>query len=694
MSRKFAGVALSLFMGVSSVQGQDAPASQPSAGEAQRLPEVVVRGRADSLIGIAESASQGTVGAEQLAKRPLLRPGEVVETVPGAIATQHSGAGKANQFFLRGFNLDHGTDFATTVNNMPVNLPTHGHGQGYTDLNFMIPELIERVNFKKGPYYPEEGDFSSAGAMNIDYFSRMDNGLYLVEGGNFGYARGVAADSVNVGGGDFLYGVELFHEDGPWESADAYTRYNLLGRYTGGNESAGWRATAMSYYGHWDATDQIAQRAVDDGTVDYFGTLDDTTGGRSQRHSLSMDFWQRDRNSATNVSLYGFYYDLKLWSNFTYFLSDPVNGDQFLQKDERVVLGFKADHTIYSELFGRSSEHTVGINVRNDIIDNGLFTTAKRSILDTTRSDDVMETSVGVFYKNTTQWAEKIRTVAGLRADFYAFDVDSDLDANSGKETDWIVSPKGTVVFGPWNSTELYLSGGFGFHSNDGRGTTTTIDPSTGDPVDPVDPLVRTKGAEIGLRTTAIPGLQSTVALWMLDIDSELLFIGDAGTTEASRPSRRYGVEFANYYTPADWITFDADLSLSRAEFRDSDPAGDEIPGSIESVFAAGVAIQDKSGWFSSLRLRYLGPRPLIEDGSVESDSSCLLNAEVGYHFNETWTIRAQFFNLLDQDQNDIEYYYASRLSEPVGPDDGGFNDIHFHPAEPFAFRIGLTARF
>jgi hypothetical protein len=660
-----------------------------------RLPEVVVRGRQDSMIGVAETASQGTIGAEQIEKRPLLRPGEVVETVPGAIVTQHSGAGKANQFFLRGFNLDHGTDFATHVNGMPINLPTHGHGQGYTDLNFMIPELIERVDFKKGPYFVEEGDFSSAGAISIDYFNVMPKGLFLIEGGMYGYGRSVFADSAPALNGNLLYGFELFHNDGPWDSADAYNRFNGILRYSQGDRDNGFNITAMSYVGTWDATDQVPQRAIDDGIIDRFGSLDTSSGGDSQRHSLSAQFYRRDTRSASNLTLYSYYYDLDLWSNFTYALDDPINGDQFQQSDERVVSGLAAQHTFFGTLNGRTSDNTFGIQLRNDVISNALLHTRRRSWLGTTRSDDVVETSIGGYWRNETKWLDKFRTVGGIRGDIFFFDVDSNLDVNSGNESAGILSPKGSMIFGPWYDTEFYISGGFSFHSNDGRGTTTRVDPGSGDAVNPVDPLVRTKGAEIGVRTTAIKGLQSTVSLWLLDIDSELLFIGDAGTTEASRPSRRYGVEFANYYTPADWITFDADFSLSKARFRDDDPAGDEIPGSLESVIAAGVTLQNNKGLFGGMRLRYFGPRPLLEDGSVESDATALVDAEVGYHINETWTIRAQIFNLLNSKDNDIEYFYASRLgSEGPGPDDGGYNDIHLHPVEPLSVRIGLVARF
>jgi hypothetical protein len=655
-----------------------------------RMDPVIVRGRADDLVGVADTASVGVVGADQIGQRPLLRPGEVLETVPGVIITQHSGAGKANQYFLRGFNLDHGTDFATSVNGVPVNLPTHGHGQGYSDLNFIIPELIRTVSYRKGPYYADEGDFSSAGAANLEYYDVLPGGIARAEGGSFGYARGVLADTHHAGPGHLLYGLELFHNDGPWVDKDDYRKVNGVLRYSQGDASEGFSVIASGYAGDWDATDQVARRAVDAPGFGRFDTLDTTTGGESQRYQVSAERHRRDAQSASEVMAYGFYYDLDLWSNFTYFLDDPVNGDQFLQRDKRWVAGAKARHTWFHELFGREAETAVGLQVRNDWIDNGLFKTAARRTLSTTRADDITQTSLGPWVESRVRWGEKFRSVVGVRADYYRFDVDSDNPVNSGTEGDFIASPKGRLVFGPWNKTEFYISGGLGFHSNDGRGTTTRVDPGTGLPVDRVDPLVRTYGAEVGVRTTAVEGLQSTLAFWWLDIDSELLFIGDAGTTEASRPSRRYGVEFANFYSPTKWLTFDADFSFSHARFRNDDPAGDHIPGSIESVIAAGVTVHNLGGFFASLRLRYFGARPLIEDDSVRSNETILLSAEAGYRFNPRWTLSVEAFNLLNRKDSDIDYFYESRLAG----EGAGVEDVHFHPVDPISFRVALTARF
>jgi len=678
-----------------------APAPESKDDDLFSLPEIEVLGRKDSLVGVAESASQGTVGATEIEERPIYRPGEVLETVPGMIVTQHSGEGKANQYFLRGFNLDHGTDFAARVNGMPVNLPTNGHGQGYTDLNFMVPELVKTVNYKKGVYYADEGDFASAGAADLEYFDVLPRGLAQVEAGMDNYYRALVADSAPVGSGNLLYAGEFIYNDGPWDHPDGLLKGNLYLSYSQGDERRGWKVTGMAYKADWDSTDQVARRAVDEGIISRFGTLDPTDGGNSQRYSISGEWHRATANGMTRVLAYGYYYDLDLFSNFTYFLDDPVNGDQFQQSDNRWVNGVRASHTWVSTVAGILTDNTVGLQFRNDVIRVGLFDTVHRERINTTRTDDVIETSVAPYFETREQWTSWFRTIAGLRVDVFNFNVDSNLSENSGNETDAIASPKLSLIFGPWADTEGYLNGGLGFHSNDARGTTTTVNPEGGTPGDPasrlepVDPLVRTYGAEVGTRTTWIPNLHSTLAFWWLHIDSELLFIGDAGTTEASRPSTRYGIEWANFYTLTDWLSLDADFAFTHARFTDDDPAGDHIPGAPNIVIASGLTVDDFHGFFGSFRVRYFGERPLIEDDSVTSDPTFLTSLQLGYQFNETWSVRADIFNLFDRDDSDIDYYYASRRrGEPPGPDEGGYNDIHFHPVEPITARFAVTARF
>jgi len=692
-------LALLLAAQVAEAQSDPPPAQTDSPTTPKKVEEIVVHGREDSLVGTADTASQGTVGAEQLEQRTLSRPGEVLETVPGVIITQHSGAGKANQFFLRGFNLDHGTDFATSIDGVPVNEPSHGHGQGYTDLNFLIPELIERVDFRKGVYDARDGDFSSAGTADIHYFDALAQGIAKVEGGgeggSFDYYRGVLANSNALASGNLLYGLELHRDDGPWSHPDRYKKGNAVLRYSGGDSHSGYSATASGYLGDWNSTDQIARRALQQPGFDRFDSLDTSDGGRSQKYMLYGEWHRADDDSATRLLLYGFYQNLDLFSDFTYFLASP-QGDQFEQVDNRWVGGAKGSQTWFGSLLGSETQTEVGLQVRSDDIHNGLFQTVHRSrvtkidyttpipnsIPSTTRRDGIWELSVGPYVENRFQWTDWMRTVVGARADVFHFDVESSVPGNTGRDYKALVSPKGTLVVGPWLDTELYFSGGLGLHSNDARGIR--------DPVNPANPLVRTRGAEGGERTTLVPGLQSTVALWWLDLDSELVFAGDAGTTEASRASRRLGLEVANYYSPLSWLTFDADVSLSRARFLDPDPAGRYIPGSVQTVVAAGATVHDLGGPFGTIRVRYFGPRPLIEDDSVESGSTVLLSVRIGYEFDKTWTIAGEVFNLLDRRDSEIDYFYTSRLAtEPAGVD-----DVHFHPVEPISFRVALTAKF
>ncbi|MEP7116116.1 MAG: TonB-dependent receptor [Acidobacteriota bacterium] len=648
---------------------------------------------AQDLVGIAQSASQGAITGRQLDARPIMRSGEVLETVPGVVISQHSGEGKANQYYLRGFNLDHGTDFATTVAGMPVNLPTHGHGHGYSDLNFLIPELVSGVQFAKGPYFAEQGDFATAGSANINYTSRVGRPLVRVGGGGQGFARALVAASRVNGGGTWLGALDLQHNDGPWERADDFRKINGLVRYTRGDAQNGVSITAMGYRGTWNATDQVPERAVDDGAIGRFGTIDATDGGESYRYSGSVE-WQRTRNNgSTKVSAYGIAYDLNLFSNFTYFLDDPVNGDQFRQADHRFVSGAKVSHRRLGRWSGRAVQNTVAVSLRNDDIRNvGLYHTVARQPLATVREDAVMQTSVGAFAQNEVEWTPWLRTLAGVRVDGYRFDVNAKSNpANSGTDTAGLVSPKGGAVFGPFHGTEFYLNAGLGFHSNDARGATITVDPVSGEPAQRVTPLARATGSEVGVRSVRIPHLQTSLSLWSLRLDSELIFIGDAGTTDAGRPSHRYGLEFANYYSPLPWLTFDGDLSMSRARFRDDDPAGDFIPGAVATVVSGGVTVDSRQHLSGSLRWRYFGPRALLEDDSTRSKATSLVNLDAGYRFSGAVRLALDVFNVLDTKASDIDYFYTSRLrGEPAG----GVDDIHFHPALPRSARLNLIIGF
>ena len=643
------------------------------------------------LVGIAQAASQGAIVARQLDARPLMRHGEVLETVPGVIVTQHSGEGKANQYFLRGFNLDHGTDFATTVSGVPVNMPTHAHGQGYSDLNFLIPELITGVQFSKGPYYADQGDFATAGSSNINYATVLDRPIAHVEAGGEGYARVLAAASPLVGTGHLVAALEVAHNDGPWVHADKFRKVNGVVRYSNGGVINGWAVTAMGYHGRWNSTDQVAQRAIGSGAIDRFGAIDPTDGGRTYRYSGSLDWQHGSGHTLTKVTAYGLGYDLDLFSNFTYYLNDPVHGDQIEQADHRFVTGGKVVHRRLGRWAGHDMQNTVGIQIRNDDITNvGLYHTQARARRDTRSQDAVLETTGGVFAQNEIEWTPWLRTLAGIRTDASRFRVDALNAANSGTESAGLVSPKGGVTLGPWKSTEFYVNAGTGFHSNDARGTTITRD-ADGSRADRVTPLVRARGSEVGVRTVAIPHLQSTLTMWTLHLDSELVFSGDDGTTEPSRPSTRRGVEWTNYYSPATWLVFDGDVSWSRSRFTAFDPAGQYVPAAVGTVMSAGVTIDTFDNLFGSIRWRYFGPRGLTEDNSVRSMATSLVNLQAGYRVAKNVKLAADVFNLTNAKASDIDYFYTSRLpGEPLT----GVEDIHTHPTLPRTARLNLIVGF
>lgn len=481
------------------------------------------------------------------------------------------------------------------------------------------------------------------------------------------------------------------HDDGPWLRPDDYRKQNGLLRFSHGDAANGFNVTFQGYDGRWSSADQIPQRAVRQGLVSRFGSIDPTDGGSSYRYSLAGELRQGGESSATKLSAYVFDYKLKLFSDFTYFLEDPVNGDQFEQLDQRTTAGLKLEHQWSTRVLGRDVESTVGLQARNDDIHNGIFHTRDQVELSVTRDDRIEETSLGPFAQARVRWNSWLRTVAGLRADYFRFNVDSDLKANSGLRNSAIASPKLSFLLGPWRQSEAYVNFGYGFHSNDARGTTITVEPRTGQPLEPVSPLVRAKSADAGFRTSLVPHLQTAITFYRLDIASELVFSGDAGDTSPSRPSRRMGFELQNFYKPLPILVIDADYAVSRARFTNLDPVGEHIPGAIETALAMGVTVTDDRGVFGSLRWRYLGPRPLIEDGSVRSHATSLFYLDLGCNLARDVRLTLQVFNLFNARTSDVDYYYASRLpGEPAA----GVDDVHFHPSEPRAVRLVAGYRF
>ncbi|MCS0629513.1 TonB-dependent receptor [Telluria mixta] len=641
-------------------------------------PESVVRvvGHYDNAVGTSDAASQGVITADLVANRPTLRTGELLEFVPGMIVTQHSGDGKANQYFLRGFNLDHGSDFATFVDGMPVNMRTHAHGQGYADLNFLIPELVQRIDYKKGTYFAGEGDFASAGTARFRIGDKLPAGLASLSLGSGGYRRALLADSFGAGGGTLLVGVETGRNDGPWDVPEGVRKTNALVRYSRGTADDGWSLTGMAYRNRWTSTDQVPQRAVESGLIGRFGSLDPTDGGTTARTSLAYAMRRREAASLFELDAYLVRSRLDLFSNFTYALANPDGGDQFQQSERRTLAGVNMAQSWAADWGGLAVRNKLGLQVRHDRVDPvGIYTTVARVRTGTVREDRVRETSAGLYVENVVQWRPWLRSVAGLRYDAYAFRVDG------GSADAHIASPKLSLIFGPWRRTEFFVNAGRGFHSNDARGITQTT---------PVTPLVATRGAELGLRTEAVPGLQSSLALWRLDIASELVFVGDAGETAPSRASRRHGIEWNNHYVAAPGVLLDLDVAVSHARYADHDPAGNDIPGSLNRVVSFGVTVE-RGRWSGGVDVRHFGPRPLVENARVRSASTTLAYARAGYRVASRTRLTLDVFNLFDRKASDIDYYYASRLpGEPAG----GGDDTHFHPVEPRAVRLTLQHNF
>jgi len=686
-------LACSLFIGGSAVSF-----SAQSNEKAQDSEErIEVSGRA-TLIGEAVSASQGVLGKEELVNRPMLRTGEILELVPGMVVTQHSGTGKANQYFLRGFNLDHGTDFATSIDGMPINMRSHGHGQGYTDLNFIIPEVVQTLSFKKGAYYAQVGDFSGAGSAAFSTVDKLQSTQLSATLGQDNFQRYLVAGGANLEQAHINYAVEYNSYDGPWtdinedlDKTNLWLSYNQA--FYGGN----FKLSLMAYDNTWNSADQIPSRAVSSGLISELGSLDTSLGGDSSRYSVNAS-WQ---SNSVSVSAYLIDYDLNLWSNFTYFLDDADNGDQFKQVDKRQIYGGEASYVLFSKWAGLPATNEFGVQYRADDIDDvGLFKTQNRQVLGSIRNDAVTEKSTGLYWQNTLVWNEAIRTVVSARYDYYDFDVASkinvnvnniDLSQNKGREHDDNIALKGNLIYTFNSAWEAYVSAGQGFHSNDARGTITQVDPGSGELIQAVDPIVDSFGYEIGVRASLNDSLNASLSLWTLQLDSELLFVGDAGNTEASDSSERTGVEFTAYYRLNEALSFDVEYAYTDAKFDDLPSDANHIPGALEHVLQTGIKYQADNGWFASARLRYLSERPLVEDASEESSSTKIVNVNVGYNFDQV-TLKLDILNALDSNDHDIDYFYESRLAnEAIG---SATSDLHYHVFEPRTVRLTATYQF
>ena len=662
------------------------PLQVAAQDEAAVIEELVVWGRSLQLLGSADSASQGVVGYADFSTRPLARVGELVEVVPGMIATQHSGPGKANQYFLRGFNLDHGSDFSTFFDGMPVNFRTHAHAQGYMDLNFIIPEIIERVDFKKGPYSANTGDFSLAGTSSMKTYDTLERGFVEVTAGSGDEIRVVAANSFSTEQGSLLYALEHQQTNGMFVLDQDVRKYNGLLKYTGEIGGIPSQLTLTAYDSEWVSTNQVPQRAVASGQIDRFGFIDPDLGGQSHRYSLSGRF----ELGEWDLTAYASAYYMSLINNPTYVLNDPINGDEFEQEDERLLFGGSLLRKGAFDFLGLQAASLVGAEARyDDVQELNLFNTRSRVRYDSVREDDAQELSLSAYAESEFMVSEKLRLTTGLRVDYIRFDVEALRPQNSGSDNDALLQPKFGLAYRLADSLEFYANYGHGFHSNDVRAAVNRIDPVTGEDTEAQDILVEGRGGEIGFRYDNLRGFNVTLTAFELATDSELVFVGDAGTTEPSDPTRRSGVELNAFYSINDRLVIDFSAARASGHFRGLPNGENSITDAHENVAAAGLSYVGTQGITASLRLRYFGDAALTEDESLMKEDSTLVNAGVSYAFG-AWEMGIDALNLFDAEDDDIAYFFESRLPGELE----AVEDIHFHPSNPRIIRAMLRYSF
>ncbi|TWB31919.1 TonB-dependent receptor [Nitrospirillum bahiense] len=680
MGRFLTGITTSLLLlscPAALAAGMDDDASSPVP-----LDDVVVTAARRDLIGTAATSSQGVVVKEELDLLPAYRVGQMLETVPGLVVTSHSGEGKANQYLLRGFNLDHGTDMATSVDGMPVNMRTHAHGQGYTDLNFVIPELASGIGYTKGPYFAAQGDFSAVGSIQMGYLDEVPAQVALTAG-TLGYQRAFAAGTTKLGAGQLMAGGELVHYDGPWDHPDNLRKGNAVLRYSQGARDDGFSVTAMYYRGLWNATTDQPERAIAQGLIGRYGTLDPTDGGQARRMSLSGTFampveagWLAGGEVTANA--YVINNQLTLWNNFTHFLDNPVQGDQHAQDENRMVAGGAVSYSRLVNLLGLDHEVVAGLDTRFDDVHVDLRATRARVAYAQLSNDNVQETGGGAYVQATSHWTPWLRTVVGMREDYLTA---TDHGSNAGVVAARLFQPKGSAIATLWQGTEVYLSAGRGFHSDDVRGASQGNAPL----------LAKADGEEVGIRSTILPNLTATLTAFQMDFVSELTYDADVGQTEAGRPSRRRGVELNTTYNPFSWLEFYGSMAFSHARYTDSDPAGSFIPDAPKLIGSLGIYLRDLGPWSGGVEYRYFGAHPLVEDNSVHSSGSQEWNLTANYTLQSGLRFGIGLYNVFDSKDDAADYYYTDRLKgEPAE----GVGDLHAHPLEPRSVRFTVAQSF
>jgi outer membrane receptor protein involved in Fe transport len=664
------------------------PAFAQGTDELPRLPEVVITG--ERLPRLEESASQFLITPEDIQLQPPARPGNILRIVPGFVTIDHSGGGvKADQYLLRGFDADHGTDVAFFMDGMPINVRSHAHGQGYTDLNFVIPESLQDIDVSKGPYFVEYGDFAVAGAVNFLTREMVEQNQAEVSFGTFNTQRYLTLLSPTKGAVRSFVALEGFLTDGPYDNPNNYHRFNGLAKLTMNPIANSELTITGSYYrGESDASGQIPLRAVDDGIISRFGSIDPNEGGNTQRTTGRVRFrWDARPGGTAFANIYAQYYQLDLFSNFTFFLNDPVNGDGIEQNDNRYIYGGHLGYRQSGSVLGIDSAATLGFQARVDDGEVRLGRQRQRQRFDTTTSSDLFEASYSPYLKLEFQPYTWMRFVGGLRADVYQFDVQNRcptcIEQPEGETSANIVNWKANLILGPWYGTEFFLNYGTGFHSNDARAVVT--DPG-------LNPLPRATGYEVGFRTRQFERIEFSAAFWLLYLDSELVFVGDEGVTEASDATKRLGVELFTRIKLLDWLWLRGDVTSTSAEFRGS---GDPIPLAPRFTWRGDLTARLPFGLAATLQATHLGKRPLTENDGVYSQPFTVVDLitrfrlpyKVGPGYLEPFLL---FQNLTNTNYRQAQFFFESRLRrEPEA-----VADIHFTPGAPLGVLGGVGFLF
>ncbi|MCQ0110070.1 TonB-dependent receptor [Zhouia amylolytica] len=642
----------------------------------------------DQIVLVSEVNSLNSFVDVDIQTNPIKSSQEILRKVPGLIIGQHAGGGKAEQIFLRGFDIDHGTDVSISVDGMPVNMVSHAHGQGYSDLHFVIPETLEDINFGKGPYYADHGDFTTAGYIDLHLRKSIDQNLISIEAGQFNTNRFVGMFKLlDTDKSNAYVASELYLTDGPFDSPQDFNRINVMGRYNYKlSNDEEFLLTLSHFQSKWDASGQIPQRAVDNGIIDRFGAIDDTEGGSTSRTNFLLNHVKLlDDSKAVKTKAYISQYDFELFSNFTFFLEDPVNGDQIQQKESRLIAG--AESTYEEERISLTETidfaYQAGVGFRYDNVDDVQLshTLNRKEILERYAYGDVDEVNTYGFV-NTEFKVGKWMINPALRVDYFKFDYHNKLTEvyDNKSESKVALSPKLNTVYSVNSNWQLFLKTGLGFHSNDAR----VVVANEGE-----DILPTAYGADLGTIYKPFNKLALNATLWWLYLDQEFVYVGDAAIVEPSGETRRLGVDFGARYQALPWLYVYADVNLSKGRSVGAPEGANYIPLAPDFTSVGGLLIDNLGNFSGSLTYKYVDDRPANEDDSIVAEGYFVSDFNVNYSLRN-WTFGIIIENLFNTEWNETQFATESRLFDEPAP----VEEIHFTPGTPFYLRGKVSVRF